>query len=71
MKAFNGVMKPVETWKNQLGILEDGGPYLLVHLLVSATLLPSFVCPQFTCNQSMIIMIKLEILKLSQRIYNF
>lgn len=45
MKAFNGVMEPVETWKNQLGILEDEGPYLLVHLLVSATLLPSFVCP--------------------------
>jgi hypothetical protein len=40
-----GAMKPVETWKNQLGILEDEGPYLLVHLLVSATLLPSFVCP--------------------------
>lgn len=45
MKAFNGAMKPVKTWKNQLGILEDEGPYLLVHLLVFATLLPSFVYP--------------------------
>ncbi len=45
MKAFSGVMKPVETWKNQLGILEDEGPDLLMHLLVSAILLPSFVCP--------------------------
>jgi len=44
MKAFNGAMKPVETWKTQLRILEDEGPYLSVHLLVSATLLPSFVC---------------------------